>query len=150
MNHFYKAALALVCLFGLGQIASAQTTTVTASHLKMGGYLISTGQVNITPVNITGTPIPFADGTGAQNGPTAFSCQVVNGVITGAIGETGTVSGTCTVPSSGGPYTWTWPTSVHGGITIGTIAGTCSIQVFNSFNGTSLVPESTGVINVLP
>jgi hypothetical protein len=53
-------------------------------------------------------------------------------------------------PSSGGPYTWTWPAAIHGGITIGTTASDCSIQEFKSFNGTTLVPISSGVINVAP
>lgn len=53
-------------------------------------------------------------------------------------------------PSSGGPYTWTWPASVHGGMTIGTAANTCSIQAFDSFNSTTLVPESAGVTGVAP
>lgn len=53
-------------------------------------------------------------------------------------------------PATGGPYTWTWPASVHGGMTIGTTASTCSMQSFNSFTGTTLVPESVGVQNVAP
>lgn len=99
-----RAALAFVCLLCFGSLLApalwAQTTTITASKLKMGGFLISTGEVIITPVGAYGTPIAFADGTGAQNGPTAFACQIVAGVITGAIGETGTVSGTCQVPDA--------------------------------------------------
>lgn len=53
-------------------------------------------------------------------------------------------------PASGGPFTWTWPASVHGGVTIGTTASTCSIQSFDSFSGTTLVAESTGIINIAP
>jgi hypothetical protein len=49
-----------------------------------------------------------------------------------------------------GGRTWTWPASVHGGMTIGSTLSTCSMQAFNSFNGTTLVAESTGVINVAP
>lgn len=53
-------------------------------------------------------------------------------------------------PASGGPYTWTWPAAIHGGVTIGTTASTCSMQSFDSFTGTTMVPESTGVINIAP
>lgn len=53
-------------------------------------------------------------------------------------------------PSAGGPYTWAWPATIHGGMTIGTTANTCSQQAFDSFNGTTLVAENTGVVNVAP
>ena len=53
-------------------------------------------------------------------------------------------------PATGGPYTWTWPAAYHGGVTVGTTASTCSIQGFDSFNGTTFVSESAGVINVAP
>jgi len=53
-------------------------------------------------------------------------------------------------PSSGGPYTWTWPASIHGGMTIGTTAGDCSLQSFVSLSGSTLVAESAGIANVAP
>jgi hypothetical protein len=53
-------------------------------------------------------------------------------------------------PSSGGPYTWTWPASFHGGMTIGTIAGECSRQSFDSASGSTLLSDGPGVINVQP
>ncbi len=53
-------------------------------------------------------------------------------------------------PASGGPYTWTWPSAIHGGITIGTTATECSMQEFRSFNGTTLVAINSGAINVAP
>ncbi len=53
-------------------------------------------------------------------------------------------------PATGGPYTWTWPAAIHGGVTVGTTAGDCSVQTFHSFNGTTLVATSTGAINVAP
>lgn len=49
-----------------------------------------------------------------------------------------------------GGYTWTWPSSVHGGMTIGTAASTCSQQDFVSVNGTTLVAAKIGVANVAP
>lgn len=53
-------------------------------------------------------------------------------------------------PASGGPFTWTWPATIHGGVTIGSSASTCSMQSFDSFTGTTLVPESAGVTGVAP
>jgi hypothetical protein len=90
-------ALAALALCSIGQ---SQTTTVTASSLKLGGSSITTGTLTLTPVDINGHPIPFADATGAQNGPTAFACGITNGAITGLIQENGTASGTCAVPDS--------------------------------------------------
>jgi hypothetical protein len=53
-------------------------------------------------------------------------------------------------PGAGGPWTWTWPAAIHGGMTIGATASTCSQQAFDSFSGTTLVAENTGVLNVAP
>jgi hypothetical protein len=94
-----SAALAILCMLGFG-LARAQITTVTASHLKLSGYPISTGTVVFVPVNTLGTPIAFSDGSGAQDGPTGFPCQVTAGAIVGAITETGSVSGVCQVPDA--------------------------------------------------
>ena len=49
-------------------------------------------------------------------------------------------------PSTGGPFTFSWPASVHGGMTIGTTAGKCSAQSF-IFDGTSAFATSPGVAN---
>lgn len=49
-------------------------------------------------------------------------------------------------PSSAGPYTFNWPSSVRGGMTIGTTAGKCSAQSF-VFDGTSAFATSAGVAN---
>jgi len=96
-----RAALALVCLLGLGSLLSpaarAQTTTIGASTLKIGGYPITSGSIYITAVGTFGQPIVYADATGAQNGPSSIACKVLNGAITGAITETGSVSGACVV-----------------------------------------------------
>ncbi len=51
-------------------------------------------------------------------------------------------------PSSGGPFTWTWPAAIHSTLVIGTGASTCSIQSFVSYNGTTLIPTSLGVTGV--
>ena len=80
--------------------ASAQMTTITASSLKMGGSPITVGTVTITAVNTSGAAIVYADGTGAQNGPTPYVCNVSNGAITTMVHPDGTSSGLCTIPDS--------------------------------------------------
>lgn len=54
-------------------------------------------------------------------------------------------------------YPWTWPAAIHGGICVGPSCtpypsqpNTCSMQTFNSYNGSTLVPENIGVVNVAP
>jgi hypothetical protein len=49
-------------------------------------------------------------------------------------------------PASGGPFTFAWPSSIHGGMTIGTTAGKCSVQSF-VFDGSSAFATSSGVAN---
>lgn len=49
-------------------------------------------------------------------------------------------------PSTGGPFTFNWPGSVRGGMTVGTTAAKCSAQSF-VFDGTSAFATSTGAAN---
>jgi len=49
-------------------------------------------------------------------------------------------------PASGGPYTFAWPSSVRGGMTIGATAGKCSAQSF-VFDGSSAFAVSPGSSN---
>ncbi|QMV19703.1 hypothetical protein GOB94_14125 [Granulicella sp. 5B5] len=103
MNRYPRllsAALALACLFCLGRAGLAQTTTITASNLKMAGAKITTGTVTFTPVNTLNIAISFADATGSQNGPTAFSCAIADGAITTMNQPDGTTSGTCAIPDA--------------------------------------------------
>ena len=74
-----KAALAafVVCV----ATASAQTTIVTASSLKMGGSPIAGGTVNITPTDCGGNPIPFTAGDGSLNSPQPFSAVIAGGLL---------------------------------------------------------------------
>lgn len=55
-------------------------------------------------------------------------------------------------PATGGPFTWTWPATIHGGNTgVGSMANsTCLIQSFDSFSSSSLVAESVGITGVAP
>jgi len=98
MKHLKALIVALA--LALCVIVHAQTTTVTATNLKIGGYPISTGVVYFTPVGANGNPIPFADATGALNSPEAFEGQITNGAIVGALTETNTVGGTFAVPDA--------------------------------------------------
>jgi len=49
-------------------------------------------------------------------------------------------------PASGGPYTLTWPSNVHGGFVIGTTASKCSVQGFESYDGVNVYATNLGVI----
>jgi hypothetical protein len=49
-------------------------------------------------------------------------------------------------PATGGPFTFAWPSNVHGGMTIGTTAGKCSAQSF-AFDGATAFATSQGVAN---
>jgi hypothetical protein len=48
--------------------------------------------------------------------------------------------------NSTGGYTWTWPASVHGGMTVGTTASKCTSQEFYSPDGTTLY-GAFGIVN---
>jgi hypothetical protein len=50
-------------------------------------------------------------------------------------------------PSSGGPYTLSWPSNVHGGMTVGTTASKCSTQTFESYDGANLYATGAGALN---
>ncbi len=75
----------------------------------------------------------------------ANATATVSGIVAGT-----DVNAQICQPASGGPYTFAWPAGMHGGMTIGTTASTCSMQTFHSFNGTTLVAMGTGAINVAP
>jgi hypothetical protein len=46
-----------------------------------------------------------------------------------------------------GGRTFTWPAVFHGTGTIGTMAGTCSVQTFESFDGSNLYATGPMMIN---
>ena len=109
-----KLLLLLAAAAALCVPSSAQNTTITASHLKMMGADITVGKVIFTPVNIFEQAIPFSDGSGAQNGPMAFACNIVSGAITTMVQPDGTGSGTCQIPDS----TLTLPVNIQYDITV--------------------------------
>jgi Concanavalin A-like lectin/glucanases superfamily len=81
-------AILLVVAFAFS--ASAQMTTITASHISIGGIPIASGTVLFTPVNTAGQPIAFVTGGGGLNSPAALPCTITAGAITG----------TCQIPDS--------------------------------------------------
>ncbi len=114
MKRLLRVAGALTCAVVSFAPALAQTTQPTAANEKMSGFKITTGYVTFTPVDIYSIPIPFADGTGAANGPTAFECKITNGAIGGMLQQDGTFSGTCLVPDA----TMTVPANINYQITV--------------------------------
>lgn len=74
----------VIAVFALGAYSHAQTglTTITASHISVGGKPITAGKVLLTPVGTDGKPIAFVSGAGGGlNAPVAFSCNIVAGAI---------------------------------------------------------------------
>lgn len=100
-------------------------TTVTSVAYSAAPALVA--NKGLQTITLTGNAVPTISGIVAGQRITFQICQ-----------------------DSAGSHTWTWPAAVHGGVTIGSTLSTCSMQSFNSFNGTTLVPESTGAINVAP
>jgi hypothetical protein len=77
-------ALALGALvFALPGDSRAQFTPISASHLNVGGKPIASGTVLFTPVNANGQPIPFVQGGGGLNSPTAIPCGIKAGALSG-------------------------------------------------------------------
>jgi len=108
-----------------GAVASAPTETYDAS--ASGSIVLpSTDRAEATYVlsgNVTNTTI--AGGAGGAK-VTIIVCQ----------------------PASGGPYTWAWPSNWKGGVTIGTTASTCSLQVGTYVAGQSDWKGDAGATNV--
>jgi hypothetical protein len=117
------------------------------------GWLTNVGQFNVRAgysanlITLTGT-------TPAINAADALQTITLSGNTTPTVtnitaGIKGLTIQVCQ-PATGGPFTWTWPAAFHGAVTVGTTADTCTVQVFDSFNGTTLFPENVGVTNVAP
>jgi len=157
--------------FSAVNLASADVTGLLP-HANIASTAVTPG--SYTNANITiaadGTITLAANGTGGGGCPTVTTLSGTTPVITATnCLQTITLSGNTTPtitgialsqhivfrvcqPTSGGPYSWTWPSGVNGGMTgIGTMpANTCALQAFDSFNGTTLESESLGAINVTP
>lgn len=106
------------------------------------------GAVSVTPVTIATGATPAISVSPLQ---TITLSANATPTVTIASGEHLRLQ-ICQPTAGTGPFTWTWPTSIHGGVTITGVltSGNCAQQAFDSFNGTTLVAESTGVINVAP
>jgi len=124
---------------------------------ETGKAVTLVGAVNAT-ISIA-TPQLFGTVDTLSGATPAINAAHRDFVITLSANATATVSGLAAgedinaqicQPATGGPYTWTWPSAFHGGLTIGTTASDCSEQTFHSFNGTTAVALSTGAINVAP
>jgi hypothetical protein len=117
----------------------------------------TSGTLAILGLNTFTKTQTYAVNTVASGGTPAFdlslgNVQYVSALATNAVPSFSniTTGGTYdfVVCNNGtGGYTWTWPASVHGGITIGTTASKCSEQSFVSPDGTNLYAKSMGVIN---
>jgi hypothetical protein len=137
---------------GLSTIYFSSTGNGTFTGLLTGNGIVSNAGISASQFTNTVTTVT-ASATPALVATNGLQTITLNASATPTI--TGITAGQRVTfqicqPASGGPYTWAWPAAIHGGMTIGTTASTCSEQSFDSYTGTTLVPESTGVINVAP
>lgn len=136
---------------GIAQVNSGSWTVSTAINPTTIGATTPGAATftteNTVPVTVTSSATPALVATNGLQIITlsANATPTVTGLVAGQ-----RVTIEICQPASGGPYTWTWPTSIHGGMTIGTTASACSVQSFDSFNGTTLVAIGTGESNVAP
>lgn len=132
----------------LGSEVYSAVYSITSGGMiqAVSSVLASSGFIN-TPVTITASATPAIVASNGLQTITlnANSTPTISGIVSGQ-----RVTFQICQPASGGPYTWAWPTAVHGGVTIGTTASTCSVQSFDSFSGSTLVAESSGIINIAP
>jgi hypothetical protein len=123
-------------------------TAATGEIVSANGY-----KVNGTPLNAPNETYN-ASTSGSLTLPSADRAEatyVLSGNVTASIGA-GTGGGKVTIficqPASGGPYTWTWPASWKGGVTVGTAASTCSEQTGTYISGLSDWHGDAGSTNV--
>ncbi len=126
MKKLVASIVLLLC--GLVSVAHAQTTSITASILKISGVAIPTGNIYITGVDQNGNAIPFVQGGGGLNGPYAIQCSIVAGAITPA----------CNVPDS----TYTTPAHILYNIQV-VDTSTGSVSSGRQFT-LSTIPNITG------
>ncbi len=127
---------------------SAGTAATEQTIATTGGFL-----ANGVPLNAPGETYN-ASASGAIALPTADRSEatyVLSGNVTASIGS-GSGGSKVTIlvcqPSSGGPYTWTWPANWKGGVTVGTAAGTCSEQTGTYIAGFGDWHAGAGTVNV--
>lgn len=129
----------------MGNLVGGGTAVITGQ--MSGGSFLTGHDVITTPSTITASSTPAINAVFGLVTITlnANAVATVSGISSGARQTVEICQ-----PATGGPFTWTWPSAYHSGMTIGTTASTCSIQSFNSFNGTTFVPESPGITGVAP
>ena len=119
------------------------------------GETISTGGYQLNGVALNAPSETYnAAASGSIALPTADRAEatyVLSGNATATIG-TGAGGSRVTVlvcqPASGGPFTWTWPASWRGGVTVGATANTCSEQTGTYISGLGDWHGDAGTANV--
>ena len=108
---------------GMSAGTAATGETVSANGYKANGVALNAPSETYNSSASGSITLPSAD--------RAEATYVLSGNVTASI-SAGTGGGKVTIfvcqPASGGPYTWTWPASWKGGVTVGTTASTCSEQ----------------------
>lgn len=124
------------CISGGGAVALGSTITISATNC--GGW---NGVTNTTPGT---TPIwTLANGDASW---TLNANANVTVTVTSADRWAHHTIQICQ-PSTGGPFSVTWPSNTKGGMTIGTTPSKCSQQMFVSYDGTNAYAVDSGVIN---
>ena len=108
---------------GMSAGTAATGETVSANGYKVNGTALNAPNETYNASASGSITLPSAD--------RAEATYVLSGNVTASI-SAGTGGGKVTIfvcqPASGGPYTWAWPASWKGGVTVGTTASTCSEQ----------------------
>lgn len=118
--------------------------------VSLGGLLtLACPTCTVAPAVVTSTTPGATPAWTLANGDIAWTLSAnATAAVTVASTDKGVQhSAQICQPASGGPYTFAWPSNVHGGITIGTTASKCSVQEFESLDGVNLYALTTGVIN---
>ena len=135
-------------------LTNSSVTINTSAPITGGGALSLGGTMTIAcptclgPSGVTNTTPGATPTWTVANGNIAWTLSAsATATVTVAAGDQWKqVAVHICQPSSGGPYTLTWPSNVKGGMTIGTTASKCSDQTFESPDGNNLYATSTGVI----
>lgn len=135
------------CSFSTG--GATAFSSITPGTNTLGGFTIGNGSTLMIAPYINSTP-GATPALVATNGFQEFVLNANAAPTISGIAPGQHITFEICQPGSGGPYTWTWPASFHGGMAIGTIAGYCSRQSFDSSNGTDFLSDGPGVINVQP
>ena len=128
---------------GMSAGTAATGETVSANGYKVNGTALNAPSETYNASASGSITLPSAD--------RAEATYVLSGNVTASIGA-GTGGGKVTIfvcqPASGGPYTWTWPASWKGGVTVGATASTCSEQTGTYISGLGDWHGDAGSTNV--